>query len=82
MRNRVMTITAALLLASAVFTSAQDSQQAPAQPQAPAGTPIVTGLKSIDFGFRGTGTSGDEARFERYRDTRNGAYTKDRKSVV
>ncbi len=75
MRNRVITATAALLLASAAFVSAQGPQQTPAQPQAPASTPAATGLNMIDFGYRGTTTSGDEARYERYRDTRNGAYT-------
>ena len=77
MRNRVMTVTAALLLASATFVSAQgQQQQAPAKPTAPAASaPAAPGLNSIDFGFRGTTTSGDEARYERYRDTRDGAYT-------
>lgn len=76
MRNRVMTVTAALLLTSATIVWAQDQPKTPAQPQAPAtSTPAPTGLNMIDFGYRGTTTSGDEARYERYRDTRNGAYT-------
>jgi MtrB/PioB family decaheme-associated outer membrane protein len=76
MRNRVMTVTAALLLASASFAMAQDQPKTPAQPQAPAATaPAAPGLNMIDFGYRGTSSNGDEARFERYRDTRDGAYT-------
>ena len=75
MRNRLTAATTALLLASAAIASAQGSAQTPAPPQAPASAPVQTGLNSIDFGFRGTSTSGDEARYERYRDTRNGAYT-------
>lgn len=74
MRNRVSTLTAALLLASATFAAAQDQPATPAQPQA-TNAPAGSGLNMIDFGFRATSTSGDEARYERYRDTRDGAYT-------
>jgi len=64
-----MILTAALLLASA---TAGMAQQKPAE-AAPAATTGVTG--TLDFGFRATSVSGDEARYERYRDLRNGAYT-------
>ncbi len=64
MRNRLITGTAALLLASALVAWAQDGPQ-----DKTAGS--TTG--SIDVGGRGTSTSGDEARYERYRDLRNGA---------
>jgi len=74
MRNRVTIATAALLLASATFAPAQAQTETPAQPQAVT-TPAPSGLNLIDVGYRGTSTSGDEARYERYRDTRNGAYT-------
>lgn len=67
MRNRLMILTAALLLASAGMVMAQQ--------EAPTGgaKPSVTG--TVDIGFRATSTTGDEARYERYRDTRNGAFT-------
>ena len=62
MRNRLTMAAAALMLVSASLAGAQ-------QPSAAAAP--VTG--SVDFGFRGGSVSGDEARFERYRDMRNGA---------
>jgi hypothetical protein len=63
MRNRLMMIgTAALLLASATFARAQ------AIPQE--GTTSSSG--TIDIGGRFTDVDGDEARYERYRDLRNG----------
>ena len=65
MRNRLTILTAALLLASASLALAQAPQQA--APVAPAPS-----LGSFDFGYRGTSTDGDEARYERYRDLRNG----------
>ena len=37
-------------------------------------TPPVNG--SVDFGFRGTSTSGDAARYERFRDLRDGSWTR------
>jgi hypothetical protein len=64
MRNRLMIGTAALLLASATFAWAQDKpQQTTADPS--------NGV--IDVGGRFTSTSGDQARYERFRDLRNGA---------
>jgi len=62
MRNRLMMGAAALLLASATFASAQDKPQQ--------GTAASSG--SLDIGGRFTSTTGDEARYERYRDLRDG----------
>ncbi|HEY3382013.1 MAG TPA: MtrB/PioB family outer membrane beta-barrel protein [Vicinamibacterales bacterium] len=64
MRNRLMICTAALLLASATFAWAQDKPQ---------GNTTASTSGAIDIGGRFTSTSGDQARFERYRDLRNGA---------
>ncbi len=63
MRNRVMIGTAALLLASATFAWAQS------KPQEQTTTPSNG---SVDIGGRVTSTSGDTARYERYRDLRSG----------
>jgi hypothetical protein len=62
MRNRLMIGTAALLLASARFAGAQDKPQQEATPS----------NGSFDIGGRFTTTDGDEARYERYRDLRDG----------
>ena len=62
MRNKLMIGTAALLLASATLARAQG------QPQ-PETTPSNG---TIDIGGRFTTTDGDEARYERYRDLRDG----------
>ena len=70
MRNRVLTVTAALLLASATFAMAQTK---PAE--ATSGTTAGAATGTVDVGFRGTSASGDEARYERYRDLRDGVYT-------
>ena len=69
MRKRFVTMFAVLLLASLDHAYAQDP---PTKPVPPADIP-TTGL--FDAGFRGTSTDGDEARYERYRDLRNGAAT-------
>ena len=63
MRNRLMIGAAALLLASATFAGAQDKPQQES-------TPSSSG--SIDVSGRFTSTDGDEARYERYRDLRDG----------
>jgi hypothetical protein len=63
MRNRLMIGTAALLLASATVASAQGKPQQET-------TPPSNG--SVDIGGRFTSVSGDEARYERYRDLRSG----------
>src|SRR6266545_593961 len=70
MRNRLMLIGVALLLASPGLASAQ---QKPATP-APAAVP-ASWTGSIDFGARGSSTDGDEARYERFRDLRSGAFS-------
>ena len=69
MRNRLTIATAALLLAVAGRAGAQQTP-----PPAPAPTPPLGALTgSIDFGARITSASGDAARYERYRDLRDGA---------
>jgi MtrB/PioB family decaheme-associated outer membrane protein len=68
MRNRLGLTTAALVLAFA--TSAWAQQPAP-EPQPGAPTFGV-----VDFGLRATSYDGDAARYERYRDLKNGAYSR------
>lgn len=73
MRTRMIAATAALLLASASLALAQ-GQAAQGQAAQPAASTAPTGWTgSFDVGFRGNSIDGDEARFERYRDMRNGA---------
>ena len=67
MRIRLMLATGALLLASANLAQAQ-AQQAPTTPAAP--DENITG--TVDVGARITSTTGDDARYERYRDLRSG----------
>ena len=68
MRTRLSLMTAALLLASVATATAQDPPTKPLPPSTPS-----TGL--FDVGFRGTKVDGDAARYERYRDLRDGAST-------
>jgi MtrB/PioB family decaheme-associated outer membrane protein len=63
MRTRTIILIGALLLASASLAQAQ---QAP-----PASTPSIG---TVDFGFRTDSLMGDEARYNRFRDLRDGAY--------
>ncbi len=70
MRNRLMIGAAALLLASATFARAQDKPQDKPQDQPQEQSNSSSG--SIDIGGRFTSTDGDEARYERYRDLRDG----------
>ena len=67
MRNK-LTIWTAALLCSASLANAQPQEAAPATPGA------VTGV--IDFGFRGGALEDDYARYERYRDLRDGAFSR------
>jgi hypothetical protein len=62
MRNRLMIGAAALLLASATLAGAQEKPQQETTPSS----------GQIDIGGRFTTTDGDEARYERYRDLRDG----------
>jgi MtrB/PioB family decaheme-associated outer membrane protein len=78
MRTRFINIAAALLLVSA-GAAAQDvaktSTSQPDVPKATAATPDIPFGNEIDFGARGTsfGAGSDQARFQRYRDERDGA---------
>jgi hypothetical protein len=62
MSNRLMIGAAALLLASANLAGAQEKPQQETTPSS----------GQIDIGGRFTSTDGDEARYERYRDLRDG----------
>jgi hypothetical protein len=66
MRNRLLNVTAALLLSSATVALAQaDKKTTP--------PPAADPASSIDVGVRGTSVTGDYARFMRYQDLRTGA---------
>jgi len=73
MRNRLICVTAALLLASASIAMAQTEQKKDTTPAPAAAADATPSLGYIDFGFRGTSTDGDAARYMRYRDLRSGA---------
>lgn len=71
MRTRVMTVMAALLLASVPAANAQT----PISPSVDLLKPANPSLYGqIDFGGRITSTTGDEARYQRYRDARDGVF--------
>ena len=71
MRNRYLTLTAALLLVPHLAYA----QARPAQPSAPAAAAPAGATGTVDVGGLFTTTDGDEARYERYRDTRDGVYS-------
>ena len=77
MRNRLTIVTAALLLASANLVFAQQQQAPKPADTTPANAPVAmpwTG--TIDFGFRPDMSSGNVAQYERFRDVRDGAFTR------
>jgi MtrB/PioB family decaheme-associated outer membrane protein len=69
MHSKLIIATAALWLTSAAPAIAQQPPAAPAETTTPT-------LGSIDFGFRVSSTDGDQARLERYRDLRDGAFSR------
>lgn len=71
MRNR-LTISAALLLASATLAAAQST---PAPQPAPAPGPSAPYVGTLDLGGIFGDINGDVARYERYRDARDGVYS-------
>jgi MtrB/PioB family decaheme-associated outer membrane protein len=81
MRNRTTILIGALLLVLPGVAQGQQAQT-PATPPAtqaagavPAAASTTFAPKSrIDFGFRGNSIDGDPARFQRFRDERDGAY--------
>ena len=76
MRTRTILI-GALLLASAGLTQAQAQQQqttAQAQTTATPAASFVPKYGRVDFGFRSENVDGDFARYNRFRDWRQGGY--------
>jgi MtrB/PioB family decaheme-associated outer membrane protein len=74
--GRVILTTA--LLAFASYSRAQstgDQTQPPVTPPTAPSQQTIPALGSLDFGARANDASGDEARLERYRDLRDGAYS-------
>jgi MtrB/PioB family decaheme-associated outer membrane protein len=75
MRTRMIVLSGVLLVASAAFAHAQDTTptatQAPSSAVAPSVTPK---FGTIDFGYRGSSFTGDDARYNRLRDLRDGGY--------
>jgi MtrB/PioB family decaheme-associated outer membrane protein len=67
MRTRALILSGALLLASSGLAQAQ--QMSPLNP-----LPTSPTIGRVDFGFRGDSLTGDEARYNRFRDLREGAY--------
>src|SRR5215471_14373108 len=72
MRTKTMILIGALLVTSARYAQAQDAKPGPAQPQPGAAASFTPNLGTIDFGYRGTSFTGDQARYNRYRDLRDG----------
>jgi len=68
MRTGFLMLTAALLLVPRAGTA-----QTPQPPQGQTAAPSLSG--TVDVGGLFTTTDGDEARYERYRDTRDGVYS-------
>ncbi len=73
MRNRFMIGTAALLLASASLAWAQQKPLPQQEQQSGSTVSATTTSGSVEIGGRFTSTDGDAARYERFRDLRNGA---------
>lgn len=81
MRTRTILI-GALLLTPAGLAQAQDQQQqtttaaqtTAAQTTATPASPSIPKYGQLDFGYRGDSISGDEARYNRFRDFRDGAF--------
>jgi len=69
--NKMLMIGAGVVLLSYQIAAAQTPAKPPVKaPEAPG--PTAPSLGSFDFGARGDGTDGDTARYERYRDLRDG----------
>ena len=73
MRQRLAIIATIVFL---VASGAKAQQPPPPIPPVATGAGEATELGSIDLGFRGTDAKGDAARLERYRDLRDGAFSR------
>lgn len=77
MRTRTIGLPGAFLLLLPQLAWAQQAATPPAQPSPASDAAAVTpayNLGRVDFGVRGNSISGDRARYNRFRDVRDGAY--------
>ena len=72
MRTRTMILTGALLVASASYTQAQDTKPVTPQAAQTTASSFTPTLGTVDFGYRASSFTGDVARYNRYRDLRDG----------
>src|SRR5688572_26054364 len=72
MRNRLVMLTAVLLL---LVSRAPGMAQAPPSPPPQTAAPASPFTGGVDLGGLFTATDGDAARYERYRDARDGLYS-------
>jgi MtrB/PioB family decaheme-associated outer membrane protein len=72
MRTSTITFVGALVVAFPALTQGQDTT--PSVTQAPAAPAPAPKLGRVDFGYRAESISGDEARFNRLHDVRDGGY--------
>jgi MtrB/PioB family decaheme-associated outer membrane protein len=74
MRTRNMFVLGALLVASAVPAQAQETTPSAGASAATAAPVFTPTFGTVDFGYRGSSFTGDEARYNRLRDLRDGGY--------
>src|SRR6187549_922191 len=72
MRTSIIALVGALMVAFAALTQAQDTT--PPLSQAPGEPATAPRLGHVDFGYRAESLTGDEARFNRLHDVRDGGY--------
>jgi MtrB/PioB family decaheme-associated outer membrane protein len=75
MRNRIISLTGGVVLALSATSYAQATLPTPTDPRDQAASSFTGRLfGAVDFGGRFTSVAGDPARYERYRDLRDGPF--------
>ena len=75
MRSRIIAVTAALVVSVAASASAQATLPVPTESREIAAAAFTgTAFGSVEFGGRFTSIDGDKARYQRYRDLRDGPF--------
>lgn len=74
MRIRIFVLISAVLLISSGVGMAQEAPQTPTPGRSSSSAFMSPKVGRVDFGFRASTIDGDTAKFQRYRDLRDGAY--------